>query len=172
MSDAQRLDQAESSLLTLSSAARKRLDLMKLTDALGSAVPTMRGAATEPEIPLSDADRARLRSAINITKEEFLVTLTAMKRVTWTVLALIMVAIAAAIAGGALLQISSYAGIISIASVGALIPLLQKAWRLARDQSLLELIPARYALAAEFCRTTSDAQALISQFLKETAVPQ
>lgn len=158
--------------LHLSNAAHKSLNTKKLSDALGSAIPTMRGVSAAKETLLTESDRERLRTAIKVAKEEFLVTLSAMKRVMWAVLTGIIIAIGLAIIGGTLLQVSPYASIISISSIGALIPLLIKAWKLARDQCLLELIPARYALAAEFCRTTDDAQKLIKQFLKETSTPK
>ena len=154
-----------------SSSVAKRLDWNRVTDAFGVLSQTERATASDTvsDKALTDEERAHLRHALNVLKEEFSRVLRSLSRAFQIVVLAMVVALALAVAGGALLQVTPYASVISIAGVGALFGLLGRAWQLARDQAMLELIPARYALAIEGCRTTRDAQKFISTFLAETA---
>jgi len=86
----------------------------------------------------------------------------------WSIVG-IVAAVAVAVICGVLVQVSPWAGLISIASIGSLFALLPKAFALARDQAMLELMPGRYALALELCSTRSDVQKLLTRFLDETS---
>lgn len=88
--------------------------------------------------------------------------------IRWSI-AGVIAAVALAVVGGVLIQVSPWASLISIASVASLFALLPRAFGLARDEAMLELIPARYALALELCNTRGELQKLMSRFLDETS---
>jgi hypothetical protein len=102
-------------------------------------------------------------------RNEFNKALSSQRVILRIVIGGVSLAIACAVAGGALLQITPLASVISIASIGALIALLIKLYNLARDQAMLELIPARYELAIALCQTRADANKLMGEFLAETS---
>ncbi len=155
-------------IYSLSSDTRHRVNWQLINDTLGMLAGTRRGTTADQPLALSAADRKRLRQAFELVRNEFATTLAGLKIMTRLILAGIVIALAVAIGGGALMQISPWASIIPIASVGTLAGLLAKMYQLARDQVLLELVPARYELAMEFCRTQADAQDLMAKFLLET----
>jgi hypothetical protein len=120
------------------------------------------------EEPLPPEERDAARRAFDNAKEEF------SKAIAWIrfmrlAIGGIVAALAAAVVGGALLQISPWANVVPIASLGLLVALLLKMSGLARDQLMLELLPLRYSLALELCRTKQDLQRVLIQFLDETA---
>lgn len=154
--------------LPLSSSTRAKVNWLIINDTLGMLAGTLRGTTADQTLALSAADRKRLREGFELVRNEFAKTLAGLKVMTRLILGAIVIALAVAIGGGALLQISPWASIIPIASVGTLVGLLAKMYQLARDQVLLELVPARYELAMEFCQTRADAQNLMAKFLAET----
>jgi hypothetical protein len=47
---------------------------------------------------------------------------------------------------------------------------LERAWRLTKDQAILELIPARYELALQLSLTREQYSKVLNQFMQETAL--
>ena len=156
---------------TLSTAARARVDWQRITDAFGLQSGTMRqsGGSADDNTLITPEERSRLQKAVDLAGQEFDTALGSLRRLSRLVIGGIVVALAIAIVGGALLQLTPYASIISVAGIGSLFALLTQAWRISRDQVMLELIPARYSLAVEFCRTRKDVQRLVAAFLDETS---
>jgi hypothetical protein len=132
---------------------------------------THRGDAQEradQKNTLTDDDRMRMRQALALVRTEFGRAMVGLQFMTRVVVASVLLAIATAVVGGVLIQLSPWASLIPVASISVLVGLLIKIYQLARDQILLELVPSRYELAMEFCHTQQDAQDLISKFLEET----
>ena len=130
-----------------------------------------RGAPSRPadrDDKLSEDDRAAVRRAFEIAREEFGGTLGWIGRMIRYAVGGIVFALALAVASGALLLFTPWASLISVATLGVLLGLLYRAIGLARDQAMLELIPARYALAVELSSTKRDLKRLQARFLDET----
>ena len=120
-------------------------------------------------VPLTPKEIENARRAFLVVKEEFDRTLGwTSKAMRWVSVG-IFIAIGLSVAGGALVQLSPWAGLITVASVSSLFALLPKAFALARDQAMLQLIPSRYLLALELCRTRDDLQTLMKRFLDESS---
>jgi hypothetical protein len=119
--------------------------------------------------PLSEERRAAIEKAFEVAIAEFGKTLKWLRAtVKFSVLGII-VAVTLAVAGGVLVQVTPWAGVVSLATIGSLFMLIPKTLALARDQAMLELVPARYSLAIGLCATNKDAQMLVSKFLEETS---
>jgi hypothetical protein len=157
--------------LDLSSTTAHRIDWQVIEDVFGLTAGQERRAASGATAnePLSAEDRDDARRAFAVAQQEFGKTLVWLRTTMRLSLAAIILAVAVGVAGGALIQISPWASLISIASIGSLFGLLPKAFGLARDQAMLELIPARYTLALELCATKQDLQKLLTRFLDETS---
>lgn len=159
-------------LRSLSRSASSKVNWQRVTDALGVKSSVMRGEESSTGGGggiITAEEREQLRRGIAVVRQEFAVTLGAIRNVMRIVMIAVVVALALSVAGGALIQVTPYASLISVASIGSLFALLFKAWQLSRDQAMLELIPARYSMAIEFCHTHEDAQKLIGAFLAETS---
>jgi hypothetical protein len=162
---------SEFSVPSITNATSRRIDWQTIEDVVGVASGLQRKtpAKTEQSEPLSVEDREAARRAFVVVREEFAKTIGWLRTtVRWSIVG-IAAAVAIAVIGGALLQISPWAGVISIASIGSLFALLPKTFALARDEAMLELIPGRYALALELCSTKGDVQKLLTRFLDETS---
>ena len=159
----------------LSRAAASRINWEPILDEIGLVAGQVRSTKRRPEE--SDAQSGRevegrresLLLSLAHLKEEFENTLGWLRRIMRVVIALVVGAVALTVAGAALLQVTPYAGLLSIAGIGSLLGLLTKAWRIARDQAMLELVPARYTLAIELARSDEDIQKIIADFLAETS---
>jgi hypothetical protein len=159
-------------MLSLSSETSRKIDWQTIEDVVGVVAGLQRKAPADtatPEERLSAEDREAARRAFVVVREEFAKT-TGWLRITmrWAMVGIIA-AVAIAVIGGVLIQVSPWAGLLSIASISSLFALLPKTFALARDQAMLELIPGRYALALELCTTKSDVQKLLTRFLDETS---
>lgn len=160
----------DNSILRLTTDASKHVDWRIIEDVFGSIATTQRKkeTSTAPE-PLTEQDREKARQAFNVAKEEFAKAVNWVRATMRIVVTGVAAAVGVAVAGGALLQVTPWAGLISIASIGSLFALIPKAFGLARDQVLLELTPTRYGLALELCSTKQDLQKLLNRFLDETS---
>jgi hypothetical protein len=160
-----------SSVFHLSGPTTKQVDWQVIEDIFGLMANQQRkaGPTTPANGPLSADDREAARRAFDVAKQEFAKALLWIRTTMRLSLAAIILAVGVGVAGGALIQISPWASLISIASIGSLFGLLTKTFSLARDQAMLELIPARYTLALELCMTKQDLQKLVMQFLDETS---
>jgi preprotein translocase subunit SecG len=156
---------------SLGNKTSRNIDWQTIEDVVGIVSGLQRKAPADAGLDehLSAEERDAARRAFVVVREEFAKAIgwirTAMR---WSIVG-IVAAVAVAVIGGVLVQMSPWAGLISIVSIGSLFALLPKAFALARDQVMLELIPGRYALALELCSTRSDVQKLLTRFLDETS---
>ena len=160
-----------SEISSITNETSRNIDWQTIEDVVGVALGLQRKAPAIPELsePLSAADREAARRAFVVVRDEFAKTISWLRTtIRWSIVG-IAAAVAIAVIGGALLQISPWASIISFASIGSLFALVPKAFALARDEAMLELIPGRYALALELCSTKGDVQKLLTRFLDETS---
>ncbi|TPI31490.1 hypothetical protein FJ414_23310 [Mesorhizobium sp. B3-1-6] len=156
----------------LSTVTARRINWRLIDDALGTALDQSgpdRGGRETTGRPNSASDET-LQRAFAIVSSEFLRVLdplrTQVKFVSWLILA----SIAVTIAGGVLAFLQPVGGgILTLAGIGTLFGLLVKAWQLARDQAMLELVPARYELALRYARSNKQESELIKQFMTETS---
>lgn len=158
----------------LSSATARKVSWTDVEDSIGSLSLLARSSASAErsaadDSPLTKAERDRIRQAFQKTQGEFEKTLHWLRSTMRLVVGSILVVCGASVAGGALLQVSPWYGVISIAGITGLFLLLRKAWALARDQAMLELLPKRYDLAVELCHTRGDLEAIVDRFLSESA---
>ena len=113
-------------------------------------------------------DQKVLRSAFDAAEQAFHVVLRPLRNLMRLITVLLIVSIAVTIAGAALMTLTRWAGALSVGGLISMFGLLTKAWSLARDQAMLELIPARYELALQVCASKKQAAAIVNAFLKET----
>jgi hypothetical protein len=162
------------SKLKLHRITAAQVNWQEIDDAFGQLDETMRkvkpGTTLDGESLLSTEDRALARRAFEVATEEFNKTIGWMRPMMWLVVGSIVFAFAIAVAGGALLRFTPWATLMPIASISSLFGLLPLAYALAKDQAMLQLIPARYALAIELCHTKQDMKKLSDRFLKETEI--
>lgn len=85
---------------------------------------------------------------------------------------LMLVVFGAAVAAGFVLPLIPWGAATAGASILATLGLGQRIWRMARDQMMLELIPARYELAFSLSETPEQRRQLIRQFIADTAMLQ
>jgi len=155
----------------LSNTASKDIDWPAIEDVLGALANRQRkaGPTAAAGEPVSPEEREAARRAFVIVEEEFSKSMRWIRTTIRLSIAGVIGAVVLAVIGGALLQVSPWASAISIASVASLFALLPKAFGLARDRAMLELLPTRYSLALELCTTKSELQKLLSRFLDETS---
>jgi len=156
---------------SLSNGTSRNIDWQTIEDVVGVVSGLQRKAPSDTGLDehLSAEDREAARRAFVVVREEFAKAIGWIRStMRWSIIG-IVAAVAVAVIGGVLVQVSPWAGLISIASIGSLFALLPKAFALARDQAMLELIPGRYALALELCSTRSEVQKLLTRFLDETS---
>ena len=159
---------------TLSIGTRSRIDSTRLADSFGLLSDAFRsGSRTASDASLLSSRRSGpFTCGARCVRQEYANAISGLRNLMRWIVTLVLVAVAVSVAGGALLQVTPYAGLISLAGIAGLFGLLVKAWQLARDQAMLELIPARYAVAIETCGTQEDARKLIGVFLAETSTLQ
>jgi len=156
---------------SLSNQTSRNIDWQTIEDVVGVVSGLQRKAPTDAGLDehLSAEEREAARRAFVVVREEFAKAIGWIRTtMRWSIVG-IVAAVAVAVICGVLVQVSPWAGLISIASIGSLFALLPKAFALARDQAMLELMPGRYALALELCSTRSDVQKLLTRFLDETS---
>jgi hypothetical protein len=137
----------------LTNDASKRVNWQIIDDVFGALTATQRKREAPVAFePLTDQQREAARRAFDVVKEEFAKAIDWIRTTMRIVIVGVALAIGIAVSGGALLQVTPWASLISIASIGTLFALIPKAFGLARDQVLLELAPARYALDWNFAR--------------------
>jgi hypothetical protein len=59
--------------------------------------------------------------------------------------------------------------VLSVAGATAWFTLYRKIWQIDYEHAFIELIPIRYKLALQFCKTHSERKTVLNLFLKETA---
>ncbi|MES2442462.1 MAG: hypothetical protein V4574_06495 [Pseudomonadota bacterium] len=159
---------------SLSRQTANRVNWGLVDDALGAALdqqgPDRGGRADRKRSGVVGHDHDALQDAFAVVRSEFLRVLDPLRRqialVTW----LIFGSVAMTIAGGVLAFLQPVGGgVLTLAGVGTLFGLILKAWQLARDQAMLELVPARYELALRFAQSPAQSSELIRQFMTETS---
>ena len=55
---------------------------------------------------------------------------------------------------------------------GAMIPLVGRTWRLARDQAILELLPAKYEALLQLCRSQEQHSEALRRMMDELTATQ
>jgi hypothetical protein len=157
--------------MKLSRTTSSRIDWSRIEDPIGLLTGQFRTANVQGLVDreLSEEDRRRVQAAFAATRTEFADTLKWLRLTMKAVSVGMIVAAGTVVVGGLLLQLSPWAGLISLVALGTIIGLTRKVWSTAREEVMLELLPRRYELAAALCRTTSEMQMLSTKFLEETS---
>ena len=83
----------------------------------------------------------------------------------------VIVSLAATIAGAAFAMVNPWMGsAVSVAGIGSMFGILTRMWRLAKDQAMLELIPARYELALQLAASPEQFSAILNEFMRESSL--
>lgn len=117
-------------------------------------------------------DPARIQVAFTTLKAEFARAAAPLRRSMAIIVPLMLVVFGAAVAAGFVLPLIPWGAATAGASILATLGLGQRIWRMARDQMMLELIPARYELAFSLSETPEQRRQLIRQFIADTAMLQ
>lgn len=155
----------------LSRHTASRVNWSLINDTLGLQTTVSRdtaAVASSNAERIGERDREAIAAAFNVVKSEFQKTLGWLQRTMRWIIVVTLASMALSVAGAALLLVSPYFGIVSIAGIVSMLGALRTAWLLARDQAMLELVPTRYELALSLCATKGDAQRLVDAFLSET----
>jgi len=157
---------------SLSRGTSRRIDWTRITDVLRVTADRFgehrSGASTENQDYLRSEDLIALQSAFSVAEQAFRTVLRPLRNLMRLVTVLLILSIAVTIAGAALAMLTRWASILSVAGLISMFGLLTKAWTLARDRAMLELIPARYELALKVCTSKKQAGTIVNDFLKET----
>jgi hypothetical protein len=159
-------------LKPLSAATVKQIDWVILESIFGTVANQVRRSGPpvpSASEPLTPEERESARRAFVAARQEFDKALIWLRTTIRWAIASIIGAVVVAVVSGVIVQLTPWAGLISIASIGSLFGLLPRAFSLARDQAMLELLPSRYSLALELCATRRDVNALLARFLDETS---
>jgi hypothetical protein len=127
-------------------------------------------AASAGPVPLTPADRRRVREAFERFRDEFQRVLGPLQKRNRRLMGLVVLAVVATFIGAVLAFFFPYGGVaIEIASLGSLVALLRTVWQLERDQAMLSVLPARYELAINLCNSRDDMRALLRLMLEESS---
>ena len=155
----------------LSSWAVRRIDWEKISDTTRAALDfvchsrashaqTAAGTAFDPKV---------VREAFASAKREFRTVLKPLRTQINLASGLVIVSIAATIAGAAFAMVNRWAGsALSIAGIGSMFGILTRMWQLAKDQAMLELIPSRYELALQLASSPEQFSTILNEFLRES----
>lgn len=134
-------------------------------DEVGASRGGRLGAANGQQI-----DRELVEKAFQALKSEFRRVLGPLRKQIIVSSTLILLSLAITIAAAALISIRPMsAGIVSAAGIGAMIPLLGRTWRLARDQAILELLPAKYEAILQLCNSQEQYSEALRRMMDELA---
>jgi hypothetical protein len=117
-------------------------------------------------------DPVRIQTAFATLKTEFTKAAAPLRRSMAIIVPLMLLAFGVAVAAGFVLPLIPWGAVTAGASILATLGLGQRIWRMARDQMMLELIPARYELAFGLSETAEQRRQLIRQFIADTALLQ
>jgi hypothetical protein len=118
-------------------------------------------------------DSEVVEKAFKALKSEFLRVLGPLRKQIIVSSTLILLSLAVTIAAAALISIRPMsAGIVSAAGIGAMIPLVGRTWRLARDQAILELLPAKYEALLQLCRSQEQYSEALRRMMDELTATQ
>jgi len=127
----------------------------------------------------SPADRQQhidpevVERAFKALKSEFRRVLGPLRKQIIVSSTLILLSLAVTIGAAALISIKPMsAGIVSAAGIGAMIPLVGRTWRLARDQAILELLPAKYEALLQLCRSQEQYSEALRRMMDELTAAQ
>jgi hypothetical protein len=161
----------------LSKSASRLLNWKLINDTMRFALDEVgsdRSGHTEPAPNVKESiDHELVAKAFQALKGEFRRVLGPLRKQIIVSSTFILLSLAATISGAALLSIKPLSGgIVSIAGIGAMFPLLSRTWRLARDQAILELLPAKYEAILQLCRSQDQYNEALSRMMEELAETQ
>lgn len=158
--------------LRLSSLTARRIDWQRIDDTTRAALDHLgksRSAVAGSVAADPVFDPHLVREAFGSMKREFQSVLRPLQLQMRFVSGLIFVSLAVTISGAALTKVSLWRGsVLSLAGVGAMFGFLTRAWQLAKDQAMLELIPSRYELALQLAASPEQFAAILNEFLRES----
>lgn len=164
----------DTTLSSLSRSTSRRINWNQITDILRLTADRIGGERSDGkslvDVPdtLNSEDTKVLQAAFQTASQAFREVLRPLRNLMRITITLLMLSIAVTIAGATLATITPWAGLVSAGGVISMFGLLTKAWKLARDQAMLELIPARYELALQVSTSKKQASTIINAFLRET----
>jgi hypothetical protein len=128
-----------------------------------------RGVRADAELPADYPDR--VRRVFDQMKEEFSSALAPLRRQLNLTLWILLPSLGISTIVGAVMLATNLqvaGGVVTAASVGTLFALVQRAWRLGKDQAILELIPQSYETLFALCRTPENFQVVFNALLEES----
>lgn len=153
----------------LSAATAKRIDWVRVSRSLSEhGFAPDRGGPEDGELPPDYNERVRL--AFDAAVQELALAAAPLKRQTAAMLWIIFPALGVAAASGALLAVLRYSvfgGLLTGGSLTALFALMAQAWRLGRDQFLLESLPTSYRIMFDLAKDKAQNDLVFQAFLKE-----
>lgn len=155
----------------LSSWAVRRIDWQKISDTTRAALDFV-GHSRAGHAQTADATAFNpevVREAFASVKREFRTVLKPLRTQMKLASGLVIISIAATIAGAAFAMVNPWAGsALSIAGMGSMLGILTRMWQLAKDQAMLELIPSRYELALQLATSPEQFSTILNEFLRES----
>lgn len=160
----------------LSKSASRLLNWKLINDTMRFALDEVgsdRSVHKESSPNVQNIDHELVEKAFRALKGEFRRVLGPLRKQIIVSSTFILLSLAATISGAALLSIKPLSGgIVSIAGIGAMFPLLSRTWRLARDQAILELLPAKYEAILQLCKSQDQYNDALSRMMEELVETQ
>ena len=125
---------------------------------------------TDPE--LDDDYEAKVREVFEVAKAEFEKALTPLRNQVRTTLWILLPLLALALGLGCVVAATKHVlggSAISVAAFSGLLGMIHRAWKLGKDQAILELMPASYEALFGVCQTQSDFKTVFKAFVAEIA---
>lgn len=153
-------------LKPLSTATKRRIDWRAIENA-SAAFAGFRGEGGESREP--PAREPHASDFFRVLQTEFDGAIAPLNFWMKLVAPVLLVSLAVAIGGGALLAMTPWGAIVSIAGMVSLFGILTKVWWLSRDHLFLQLTLVRYELLLKSATSFEEKRDVVRQFLEETS---